>query len=209
MGFDNDGDNITQDADYSFWNPKAGITYSLQPEHQFYASYAIGNREPVRDDFTESTPASRPKHETLRNVEAGYRGVFGVGELFGTALTADVEANYFYMNYKNQLVLTGQINDVGAYTRTNIDKSYRQGIEFAGTVSLGSRASVRSSITYSENKIEDFTEFVDATEVVDGEEQYYQVENTYNSSSIAFSPDWITNTHGSGSGERSPCRLHL
>ncbi|PRY16284.1 iron complex outermembrane receptor protein [Pontibacter ummariensis] len=186
LGFDNDGENITQDAAYTFWNPKAGITYSLQPEHQLYASFAVGNREPVRDDFTESTPSSRPKHETLRNVEAGYRGVFGLTELFGQKLTADVEANYFYMNYKNQLVLTGQINDVGAYTRTNIDKSYRQGVEFAGALTLGNSASLRSNVTYSQNMIENFSEFVDDYGTGD------QVRHDFNETAIAFSPEWIS-----------------
>ncbi|GHA70375.1 TonB-dependent receptor [Pontibacter akesuensis] len=188
LGFDNDGDNITQTADFTFWNPKAGITYSLQPEHQFYTSFAVGNREPVRDDFTESTPESRPKHETLRNVEAGYRGMFGVGEILGQGITADVEANYFYMNYQNQLVLTGQINDVGAYTRTNIDKSYRQGVEFSGALRLGTSASLRSNISFSENKIQGFSEFLDDYETGD------QVRTDFRETTIAFSPDWVTAT---------------
>ncbi|CAM3475839.1 TonB-dependent receptor [Pontibacter korlensis] len=188
LGFDNDGKNITQDASYTFWNPKAGITYAPAPEHQLYASFAVGNREPVRDDFTESTPTSRPKHETLRNVEAGYRGLFGVGELFGQTLAADVEANLYYMNYKNQLVLTGQINDVGAYTRTNIDKSYRQGIELAGALRLGTRASLRSNIAYSQNRIKGFSEFLD--DYANGD----QVRYDYNETAIAFSPDFITSS---------------
>ncbi|WP_299755540.1 TonB-dependent receptor [uncultured Pontibacter sp.] len=188
LGFDNDGENITQSADYTFVNPKAGITYNLQPEQQFYASFAVGNREPVRDDFTESTPNSRPKHETLRNLEAGYRGMFGIGGLLGQSVTANVEANLFHMNYKNQLVLTGQINDVGAYTRTNIDKSYRQGVELAGALNLGTRASLRSNIAYSRNKIENFSEFIDDYDNGD------QLRNDYNETTIAFSPDWVTSS---------------
>jgi len=188
LGLDNDGDNITQSADYTFLNPKAGVTYNMQPTHQLYASYAVGNREPVRDDFTESSPSSRPKHETLRNVEAGYRGVFGLGQLLGMGLTANVEANYFYMNYKNQLVLTGQINDVGAYTRTNIDKSHRQGVELSGALKIGEKASLSNNITYSENKINNYSEFLDDYETGD------QVRNDYAKTTIAFSPDWITAT---------------
>lgn len=186
LGFDNDGENITQEADYTFWNPKAGITYSLQPTHQLYTSFAVGNREPVRDDFTESSPTSRPKHETLRNIEAGYRGQFGLVQVAGQPLLADVELNYFYMDYKNQLVLTGQINDVGAYTRTNIDDSYRQGVELAGTLHLGEAASLSSNLAYSQNRINGFSEYIDDYGTGD------QVQNTYNETTIAFSPDWVT-----------------
>ncbi|WP_161890070.1 TonB-dependent receptor [Pontibacter russatus] len=186
LGYDNDGENITQEADYTFWNPKAGMTYSLQPGHQFYASYAIGNREPVRDDFTESSPSSRPKHETLRNVEAGYRGHMGLTELAGQSLSADVELNYFYMDYKNQLVLTGQINDVGAYTRTNIDDSFRQGVELAGTLRLGEAATLSSNLAYSRSRINGFSEYIDDYETGD------QVQNNYNETTIAFSPDWVS-----------------
>ena len=186
VGFDNNLQNLDQDVDYTFVNPKAGITYSLQPEHQLYASYAIGNREPVRKDFTESTPNSRPKHETLRNVEAGYRGVLGLGELAGKALSANIEANYFYMNYKNQLVLTGQINDVGAYTRKNIDDSYRQGVELSGALKLGNTATLISNVAYSKNKIENFNEFIDNYDTGD------QKKNTYKETTIAFSPEFIS-----------------
>ncbi|MFD3000242.1 TonB-dependent receptor [Pontibacter toksunensis] len=186
LGFDNDLTNITQEADYTFWNPKAGVTYSLQPGHQLYASYAVSNREPVRDDFTESSPSSRPKHETLQNVEAGYRGVLGLGDLAGEALTANVELNYFYMNYKNQLVLTGQINDVGAYTRTNIDDSYRQGVELAGAMRLGEVASFTTNLAYSQNKINGFSEFIDDYDTGD------QARNNYGTTTIAFSPKWVT-----------------
>ncbi len=186
MGFDNDLESIEQDVDYTFVNPKAGITYNLQPTHQLYASYAVGNREPVRDDFTESTPNSRPKHETLYNVEAGYRGQISLTELAGKTLSADVEANYFYMDYKNQLVVTGQINDVGAYTRTNIDNSYRQGIELAGALRLGSTAKLSSNLAYSQNKIKGFNEFIDDYDNGD------QAVNKYNESTIAFSPAFVS-----------------
>ncbi|MHA6246685.1 TonB-dependent receptor [Pontibacter sp. CAU 1760] len=186
LGFDNDGDNITQEAAYTFWNPKAGITYSLQPTHQLYASYAVGNREPVRDDFTESTPSSRPKHETLHNVEAGYRGQFGPAQMAGMPLTANVEANLYLMDYTNQLVLTGQINDVGAYTRTNIDNSYRQGIELAGALQLGDFATLNANLAYSNSRIGALNEYID--DYGNGD----QVLNRYADTRIAFSPDWVT-----------------
>ncbi|MCC9165950.1 TonB-dependent receptor [Pontibacter harenae] len=186
LGFDNDLSNIEQDAAYTFFNPKAGLTYQFDLENQVYASYAIGNREPVRNDFTESTPASRPEHETLRNLEVGYRGRIALGNIGSLPLAAHTELNYFYMNYKNQLVLTGQINDVGGYTRTNIDNSYRQGVELAGALSLGGKATLSTNIAYSENKINGFEEFIDDYTT------WEQVRNTYDKTTIAFSPDLVT-----------------
>jgi iron complex outermembrane recepter protein len=187
-GINNNFENLEQEVNYTFMNPKAGISYEVREGHQLYASYAIGNREPVRKDFTETTADSRPKHETLRNVEAGYRGQLGLGELAGRTLSANVEANYFFMDYKNQLVLTGEINDVGAYTRTNIDKSYRQGIELAGALRLGSLATLNSNLSYSQNKVLDFAEFIDDYD--DGG----QAVNRYKETAIAFSPDFVSAT---------------
>ncbi|WP_299704801.1 TonB-dependent receptor [uncultured Pontibacter sp.] len=187
-GINNNFENLEQEVNYTFVNPKAGISYEVREGHQLYASYAIGNREPVRKDFTETTADSRPKHETLRNLEAGYRGQLGLGELAGRALSANVEANYFFMDYKNQLVLTGEINDVGAYTRTNIDKSYRQGIELAGALRLGSFATLTSNLSYSQNKVQDFAEYIDDYD------EGGQVVNRYSESAIAFSPDFVSAT---------------
>ncbi|MBD1398292.1 TonB-dependent receptor [Pontibacter sp. JH31] len=187
-GIDNNFENLEQEVDYTFYNPKAGVSYDLKKGHQVYASYAIGNREPVRDDFTESTANSRPEHETLRNVEAGYRGQLALGNLAGRALSANVEANYFFMDYKNQLVLTGEINDVGAYTRTNIDRSYRQGIELAGALRLGTFASLNSNLSYSQSKVRDFEEYIDDYD------QGGQALNRYDETAIAFSPDFVSAT---------------
>jgi iron complex outermembrane recepter protein len=187
-GINNNFENLEQEVNYTFVNPKAGISYEVRDGHQLYASYAIGNREPVRRDFTETTVDSRPKHETLRNVEAGYRGQLGLGELAGRGLSANVEANYFFMDYKNQLVLTGEINDVGAYTRTNIDRSYRQGIELSGALRLGGLASLTSNLGYSQNRLRDFAEFIDD---YDGGGQ---AVNRYSESAIAFSPDFVSTT---------------
>jgi iron complex outermembrane recepter protein len=187
-GINNNFENLEQEVNYTFFNPKAGVSYEVQPGQQLYASFAIGNREPVRKDFTESTVDSRPEHETLRNVEAGYRGQFGLGELTGRALTANVEANLFHMDYKNQLVLTGEINDVGAFTRTNIDRSYRQGVELAGALHLGTFARLNSNLSYSQNKVKDFQEFIDDYD------NGGQALNRYGETTIAFSPDFVSTT---------------
>jgi iron complex outermembrane receptor protein len=185
-GIDSDLTDITQKAEYTFYNPKAGLTYNLKPNQQLYASFAIGNREPVRNDFTDSSPNSRPTHETLRNLEAGYRGRTVLGMAGSREVSLDAELNYFLMDYKNQLVLTGEINDVGGYNRTNIKESYRQGIELAGALNLGTFATISSNVAYSKNRIKNFSEFIDDYDT--GE----QVENQFAESTIAFSPELVS-----------------
>ncbi|NBU91824.1 MAG: TonB-dependent receptor, partial [Flavobacteriia bacterium] len=111
---------VTQSVNFNFFNPKLALFYQISAKHQCYASLGRSNREPVRRDFRESTPSSRPKSEALTDIELGYTWQ-DRGLVFKT--------NLYHMDFDNQLVLTGQINDVGAYTRTNIKKSFRQGIE--------------------------------------------------------------------------------
>lgn len=140
---------LFQHNTYHFFNPKAGIYYYLDERSQLYASFAIGNKEPNRDDF-EAGVDQTPKHETLRNIEAGY-------VLRSNRLT--LQANAYYMDYKNQLVQTGKLNDVGAYARTNIPKSYRAGIELQGNVRLNNVFSLAVNAAFSQNKVQDYTAF--------------------------------------------------
>ena len=100
---------------YGFVNPKAGITYT-KSDWTAYASYAVASHEPNRDDFESAT---QPKSELLQDIEMGVER---------RKKNSFCSANFYYMNYHNQLVLVGNINDVGAYTRTNVPNSYRLGI---------------------------------------------------------------------------------
>lgn len=176
LGFDYRLRNVEQSASFNFFNPKAGVTYQLSDESSLYASYSIGNREPTRDDFVQSTPQSRPKPENLQNVEAGFRK---------QSKRYSVSANYYLMNYKNQLVLTGQINDVGAYTRTNIARSYRMGIELEGSVQLASCWTLSANATVSQNKIRNYREFID------NYDSGTQELREYKETDISFSPNMI------------------
>ena len=142
---------IRQKKRYDFFNPKGGLTFQLNNKQHLYASYAIGNKEPNRDDF-EVGLLQAPKHETLRNLEAGY---------VLRSQKGGVQANVYYMNYRNQLVLTGQINDVGAYARTNIPKSYRLGLELDGHYNLCPQLTLAGNIALSRNRVFDYTEFLD------------------------------------------------
>jgi len=142
-------------VNYTFFNPKAGLTYYLKNTaaeiQKLYASAAVGNREPNSADF-EVDQAHAPKPETMLDEEFGY-------EI--NRRKWSVSANLYYMYYHNQLVQTGQINDVGAYTQTNVAKSYRAGIELQGAVKPVRWLMINANTTLSQNKINKFTEYID------------------------------------------------
>jgi len=160
---------------YTFFNPKAGISYTKN-NLMAYASYSVGNKEPNRDDF-ETGASELPKPEQLHDIELG---VEGKSSRFNWGATL------YYMNYKDQLVLTGKINDVGAYTRTNIAKSYRTGVELQAGVNLARWARLDANLALSRNRIKDFTEYVDQ---FDEDFNFTgQQENFYKETDISFSP---------------------
>lgn len=167
------------DQDFQFFNPKAGLQYSLRDREQIYASFAIANKEPVRDDFVDNIGAT-PKHETLQNLEVGYR--YG-----NEKLTLNV--NYYYMNYKNQLVLTGAINDVGANVRTNVDKSYRTGVEADLAYQISNKFRWSVNATLSQNKIASFTEVL--YDYGANFDEYNEIRNNFKDTDISFSPNVI------------------
>jgi len=151
---------------YDFFNPKAGITYKINDASQLYASYGRANREPRRADFEQGifTP------ETLDDFELGWRF-----ENNGYALNA----NGYYMYYRNQLVLTGAIDDVGAPIRGTSGKSYRLGVELEATLPITNRLMVRPNIALSTNKNIDF--------VTSRDGQLVDLGNT----DISFSPSVV------------------
>ena len=179
FGIDNKKNNIQQEAKLNFFNPKVGFTYFINQNNNVYASFAIGNKEPNRNDFVNSTPDSRPKAENLKNIEAGYR-------TNSTKFNAGI--NGFAMFYKDQLILTGEINDVGSYTRQNVPVSYRAGVEFDGNWQITNKLSWGATASLSENKIKQFSEFIDDYD--NGGQQL----NVFDNTDIAFSPSFITSS---------------
>ena len=167
---------VDRTLNFDFFNPKAGLMYDFNDHNNLYASFAMANREPVRRDFRESTPKNQPKPENLMNVELGYR-------YKGNKLM--LNANAYYMYYKDQLVLTGQINDVGDYTRTNVEKSYRAGIEIETAIRITKKLSFMANATLSSNKIIAFNEYVSNYDT--GGQDTIAHTNT----DIAFSPNII------------------
>lgn len=156
---------------YHFFNPKAGLSYSKN-NWLAYASYSIGNKEPNRDDF-EAGLHQQPKREQLHDIELGIER---------KSAKWNWSAGLYYMKYKDQLVLTGMINDVGAYTRTNIPDSYRMGIELQGSAMIRSWLSASANLALSRNKVKNFTEFLDDYDLGG------QKTNFYQEADIAYSP---------------------
>lgn len=187
LGMDQNALPVDQTVTLNFFNPKAGASYDLNDKHALYASFSIGNKEPNRDDYTSSSPASRPLPENMQDIEAGWK-------LNGNKVRAGI--NLYYMNYRNQLVLTGKINDVGSYTRTNVEKSYRRGIEMELAYQFIPKLNFSGNLTLSENKILNYSEFVDDYD------NGGQLEFHYSRTDIAFSPPAI----GAARLEYVPCK---
>ncbi|KAA8479202.1 TonB-dependent receptor [Arcticibacter tournemirensis] len=174
LGFDRNQRNVQQKDNLNFFNPKIGLTWLIDSRSNVYASFAVANKEPNRDDYTESTPESRPEAENLKDIEAGYR-------IRGENFQAGINA--YGMFYKDQLILTGRINDVGEYTRRNVPSSYRTGIELDGQWRILPQLTWAATASLSRNKIRNFTEYVDD----DNEQRTFEYKNT----DIAFSPSFI------------------
>ncbi|MFK7949300.1 MAG: TonB-dependent receptor [Saprospiraceae bacterium] len=176
-GIDNDKRDVTQSHAFNFLNPKAGLTFQQNDNVDFYFSYAMANREPNRGDFTDAPTDAVPTSERLHDFELGNRLSFD---------KFSFNTNVYYMAYDNQLVLTGQINDVGGAIRTNVDNSYRLGLELVGGMKLVNWLEVQANATFSQNKIIDFVEYVD-----DWDNWEQQITINHGNTDIAFSPNLI------------------
>jgi iron complex outermembrane receptor protein len=128
---------------FRFFNPKAGVNYQLDAKNSFYGYLGVANKEPRRDDYENGSV----QPERLLDYELGWKY---------TSQNIKFNANAFYMNYKNQLVLTGALNDVGSPIFTNSGKSYRLGVEVASTIVLSNNWIVQSNATFSQNRNQDF-----------------------------------------------------
>ena len=186
---DEDLSEITVHKTYNFLNPKAGISYVNQG-HTGYFNFAIANREPSRKNFTEAGINDIPLPECLYDYEFGYQYLhrrFGIG------------ANFYFMDYYNQLVLTGQYSDVGAYLTKNVDRSYRMGVELTAGVEITKWLRWDVNATLSMNKIIDFTDWVDDWYADWNDpvvaEHGGQVLVNYGTTDISFSPNFIAGSN--------------
>lgn len=175
-GTDKNRNTLAQNDQMDFFNPKIGLNYQISSRSNIYASFAVANKEPNRDDYVNSTPATRPSSENLLDIEAGYRlqrGNFSAG------------LNAYAMMYNDQLVLTGKVNDVGEYIRQNVKDSYRLGVELDSRLQINRQLAWGLTASLSDNKIKSFTEFVDDFD------NGGQIENNFKDVNLAFSPSFI------------------
>ena len=138
------------------------------------------SKEPNRDDFERGVSSPRPLSEQLHNIETG---------ITKTAYRYNLNVNIFYMRYKDQLVLTGRINDVGDAVRANVPNSFRLGIEVQGAYKFNKWFETEGNITWSRNRIINYTDFTPSYDV--NFELIEQKQKQYRSTPMSFSPDWV------------------
>ena len=175
QGIDNDLREIDFEDNLTFFNPKFGARYFFG-DNEIYMSLSVGNKEPNRSDYTDSSPGASPKHETLRNLEVGYAR---------NTTNTSIAINYYLMDYKNQLIPTGEVNDVGGSVRTNIPSSYRTGVEVQWQLKPFEKLSWNANATFSQNINKDFTEYVI------NYDNFSYISNELGDTDIAFSPNII------------------
>lgn len=159
---------IDVNQNYSFFNPKTGISHQINSRNQLFAYYGRAHREPTRNDFEEgiTTP------EKLNDYEMGWRFA---------SQKVKINTNIYYMDYKDQLVLSGELNDVGAPLRTTSGSSYRVGLEIDADIRLSNAWSLRPNVALSRNKNRDFVTSIDG-----------ELRNL-GETNISFSPEIVAN----------------
>ena len=163
------------DESFNFFNPKFGLNYDINPNHKVYVSYAIAHKEPTRNNFENNINAEleMPKAERLNDLELGYKyqsEVFTAG------------ANFYWMDYKDQFVLTGEIDKIGEAITRNVDKSYRLGVEVEAALKPVDWFRWDINATWSKNQVKGITVQLTDKSVADLGDQ-----------PLAFSPEWIVN----------------
>ncbi|MDR2980149.1 MAG: TonB-dependent receptor plug domain-containing protein [Bacteroidales bacterium] len=178
-GMDDNLADITQEYDWNFVNPKVGISYQFGNKHKqdVYFSFAISHREPTRSDIVDAPAGNKPTAERLYDFEVGFNH---------TSRKFAFNVNAYYMNYKDQLVLTGQINDMGDAIMVNVAQSYRTGIEVVSAYRPTKFFTWKINGTFSLNKIQDYKHYVD-----DYDNWGAQIVEELGTTDISFSPGII------------------
>ena len=164
---------------FDFFNPKAGVSWQIDRKNRLFASFSMANKEPTRNNYTDGKLTEHPRPEQLMDYELGY--TFSNGWLHAGA-------NLYYMDYKDQLVLTGELNEIGEPMATNVPESYRAGIEAMAGIQLKCGFSWEINATFSRNRIKNFTE------VLYDDNTYEEWRIEHKETPIAFSPDIIANS---------------
>lgn len=183
-GIDDDSADLTSNHYYSFMNPKGGIFYRPNNNSEWYASVAVGQREPLRIDLKDAvkfggTKAIAP--ERMIDYELGYR--------YSNNRGMNLAANFYYMDYNNQMVQTGKLSDSGYKIMENAKNSYRAGLELEAEVPLSRQFVVAANATFSKNIIKNYTAYYD---VYDSNYEYLRQESeSFDKTDISFSPNII------------------
>ena len=182
-GSNDDLSIIDENHKYNFFNPKLGVLFHPNNYNSMYFSYSVANREPSRTDFIDAPEDKTPKKETLNDSEFGYKLAKS---------NYSFNANFYYMNYNNQLIMTGEINDVGNAVVTNVKKSYRRGVELVFGAKILNSINWNANLSLSQNKIENFTEYVDNWSYWDDpDNSEIQIKNELGQTNLAFSPSIV------------------
>ena len=196
-GMDKDFAKLDWKKNYNFFNPKAGITFAPNDASRIYASVAVAHREPSRSDIKESiksAAADKLKAEQLVDVEIGYRY---------NSQNLALSANLYLMEYKNQLVATGKLTEVGYVIKENIPDSYRRGIELAAGWQASRMLKLDANLTLSRNKAVNYTAWVDTYNNPDEWAPVAQTQMYFEKSNLILSPEvtgmaMVTLTPGAG-----------
>lgn len=175
-GTHDDLHDLTQSHNFSFFNPKGGVFYNINNEQNLYFSVGIANREPSRTIYRDADTSQTISPERLTDFELGYSY---------EANSFLVKANLFYMDYKDQFVMTGKINNVGTAIMTNVPNSYRTGIELIAGIKFLKIVEWKINATLSQNKIKDFVSYVDNWTT------WGQEKQELGTTDISFSPNAI------------------
>lgn len=179
-GIDDNLRDIEQSHVFDFFNPKVGVFFKPEGHQELYLSFSRANREPNRDNYVDAKPGYKPPvFETLNDLEAGYK--YHSGRFSGAA-------NFYCMFYKNQLILTGELNDVGDPIMINADISFRAGIELATILKISKSLKWEVNSTFSKNRVRDFVEYVDDWD--NGGQKPFNPGTT----NLAFSPQLVSNS---------------
>ena len=168
------------DETFHFFNPKVGLTWQINHNNRLFGSFSVAHKEPTRNNYTDGKFYEHPKQERLLDYELGY--TYANSWL-------NLGANLYYMDYKDQLVLTGELNEIGEPLAANMPDSYRMGVELMAGVRTDFGLSWDINATWSRNRIQNFTETLYENEDASGAKW----EIHHGDTPIAFSPDFVLN----------------
>lgn len=170
------------DEKFDFFNPKAGLFWQINPNHQIYGSFSVAHKEPTRNNYTDGKFTEFPKAERLFDYELGYSFVNSWMHL---------GANLYYMDYKDQLVLTGELNEIGEPVAANVPESYRMGVELMAGIQLNCGFQWDVNATLSRNRIKNFVETIYGYD--DNWNSLPAKQINHGTTAISFSPDFMLN----------------